>query len=183
MFAFFIEQEVIKIQSIKHRINYRIRARDVQVIGVDGKNIGAMPLISAIKMAEELGLDLVEIAPNTNPPVCKIMEYGKYKYELQKKAREAKKHQKVIELKEIKIRPNIDEHDYQVKVKSLLGFLEEGAKVKINMLFKGRQSAHMDIGYKLMDRVVQDSAGLSTIIQKTTHEGRNLILVLLGRPK
>ncbi|MDD5773187.1 MAG: translation initiation factor IF-3, partial [bacterium] len=110
---------MLKIQFIKHKINFRIKARDVQVIGIDGKNIGAIPLRNAIKMAEELGLDLVEIAPNTNPPVCKIMDYGKYKYELQKKAKEAKKHQRVIEVKEIKIRPNIDEHDYQVKVRSL----------------------------------------------------------------
>ncbi|MFH1287815.1 MAG: translation initiation factor IF-3 [bacterium] len=174
---------MIKIQFIKHRINYRIKARDVQVIGVDGKNIGAVPLRNAIKTAEELGLDLVEIASNTNPPVCKMMDYGKYKYELQKKAKEAKKHQRIIEVKEIKIRPNIDEHDYQVKVRRLLGFLEEGAKVKINMMFKGRQAVHMDIGYRLMDRVIQDSANLSTIIQKTTREGRNLILMLLGKPK
>ncbi|MDD5773874.1 MAG: translation initiation factor IF-3, partial [bacterium] len=106
-----------------------------------------------------------------------------YKYELQKKAKEAKKHQRVIEVKEIKIRPNIDEHDYQVKVRSLISFLEEGAKVKINMMFRGRQSVHMDIGYKLMDRIIQDSAPYSTIIQKTTHEGRNLIMMLLGKPK
>ena len=142
-----------------------------------------MPLRNAIKMAEELGLDLVEIAPNTNPPVCKIMDYGKYKYELQKKAKEAKKHQRVIEVKEIKIRPNIDEHDYQVKIRSLISFLEDGDKVKINMMFRGRQSVHMDIGYKLMDRIIQDSSAYSTIIQKTTHEGRNLIMMLLGKPK
>ena len=174
---------MIKIQFIKHRINFRIKARDVQVIGIDGKNIGAVQLRNAIKMAEELGLDLVEISPNTNPPVCKIMDYGKHKYDLQKKAKDAKKHQRVIEVKEIKIRPNIDEHDYQVKVRKLISFLEEGAKVKINMIFRGRQSVHMDIGYKLMDRMIKDSSHCSTIIQKTTHEGRNLILMLLGKPK
>jgi len=178
-----LKREVIKIQFIKHRINFRIKARDVQVIGVDGKNIGAVPLRNAIKMAEEFGFDLVEISPNSNPPVCKIMDYGKYKYDLQKKAKEAKKHQRVIEVKEIKIRPNIDEHDYQVKVRRLIEFLEEGAKVKINMVFRGRQSVHMDIGYRLMDRIIQDSSNFSTIIQKTTHEGRNLILMLLGKPK
>lgn len=174
---------MIKIQFIKHKINFRIKARDVQVIGIDGKNIGAVPLRNAIKMADEIGCDLVEISPNTNPPVCKIMDYGKYKYDLQKKAKEAKKHQRIIEVKEIKIRPNIDEHDYQVKVKRLIGFLEEGAKVKISMMFRGRQSVHMDIGYKLMDRMIQDSSHCSSIIQKTTHEGRNLILMLLGKPK
>ncbi|MEW6086844.1 MAG: translation initiation factor IF-3 [bacterium] len=174
---------MIKIQFNKHRINYRIKARDVQVIGVDGRNIGAMPVRNAIKLAEEQGLDLVEIAPNTNPPVCKIMDYGKYKYELQKKAKEAKRHQRVIDVKELKIRPNIEEHDYQVKIRSLQSFLEKGDKVKVTMMFRGRQTVHMDIGYKLMDRIIQDSASLSTIIQKPSLEGRNLILILLGKPK
>ena len=122
-----------------HRINNRIDAREVRLIGVDGQNVGVVPLRQALMMAEDANLDLVEISPDARPPVCKILDYGKYKFQEQKKAAEARKKQKVIEIKEIKMRPMIDDHDYDVKMRSVKKFLEEGDKVKVTLRFRGRE--------------------------------------------
>ena len=131
------------------RINEEIRVREVQLIDKDGANKGVTEIEAAIAMAQEAGLDLVEIAPNSVPPVCKILDYGKYKYQAQKKAAEARKKQKVVEIKEIKLRPMIDDHDYDVKMRSMERFFEEGDKVKVTLRFRGREMAHQELGYKL----------------------------------
>jgi translation initiation factor IF-3 len=134
-------------------------------------------------MAQEAGLDLVEIAPNSVPPVCKILDFGKYKYQAQKKAAEARKKQKVVEIKEIKLRPMIDDHDYDVKMRSIQRFFEEGDKVKVTLRFRGREMAHQDLGYKLLDRVKGDTAKIAKIEQEPRFEGRQVVMVLAPREK
>ena len=137
-----------------------------------------MPVLQAIALAEESGLDLVEISPNTNPPVCKILDFGKYKYELQKRKNEARKKQKIIEVKEIKLRPNIDEHDYQVKLKKIYEFLDNGDKVKITMRFRGREMAHHQIGADVLTRVKDDTEEKSKIELIPRLEGRQMVMIL-----
>ena len=137
-----------------------------------------MPVSQAINLAEEAGLDLVEISPNTNPPVCKILDFGKYKYELQKRKNEARKKQKIIEVKEIKLRPNIDEHDYQVKLKKIYEFLDNGDKVKITMRFRGREMAHHQIGADVLKRVEEDTLEKSKIELVPKLEGRQMVMIL-----
>ena len=132
-------------------------------------------------MAQEAGLDLVEIAPNSVPPVCKILDFGKFKYEQQKKKNEAKKKQKVIEIKEVKVRPNIDENDYQVKLRAMKSFIEEGDKVKVTLRFRGREMAHQDLGYKLLDRVKNDTLKIAKVEQEPRFEGRQVVMVLAPR--
>jgi translation initiation factor IF-3 len=132
-------------------------------------------------MAQEAGLDLVEIAPNSSPPVCKILDYGKYKYQAQKKAAEARKKQKVVEIKEIKLRPMIDDHDYDVKMRSMERFFEEGDKVKVTLRFRGREMAHQELGYKLLDRVKGDTLKIAKIEQEPRFEGRQVVMVLAPR--
>ncbi len=132
-------------------------------------------------MAQEAGLDLVEIAPNSVPPVCKILDFGKYKYQAQKKAAEARKKQKVVEIKEIKLRPMIDDHDYEVKMRSIERFFEEGDKVKVTLRFRGREMAHQELGYKLLDRVKGDTAKIAKIEQEPRFEGRQVVMVLAPR--
>ena len=132
-------------------------------------------------MAAEAGLDLVEIAPNSNPPVCKILDYGKYKYQAQKKAAEARKKQKVVEVKEIKFRPMIDDHDYDVKMRSMKRFFEEGDKVKVTLRFRGREMAHQELGTKLLDRVRDDLAELAKVEKEPKLEGRQMVMVLAPR--
>src|ERR671927_1239185 len=139
------------------RANRDIRGvREVQLIDQDGQNRGVVPFFDALKVAEEAGLDLVEISPNANPPVCKILDYGKFRFLEQKKAAEARKKQKTVEVKEIKLRPGIDDHDYDVKMKAMKTFFEEGNKVKITPRFRGREMAHTDIGMRVLDRVRSD---------------------------
>ena len=137
-----------------------------------------MPVLQAIALAEESGLDLVEISPNTTPPVCKILDFGKYKYELQKRKNEARKKQKIIEVKEIKLRPNIDEHDYQVKLKKIYEFLDNGDKVKITMRFRGREMAHHQIGADVLKRVEEDTLEKSKIELVPKLEGRQMVMIL-----
>ena len=137
-----------------------------------------MPVLQAIALAEESGLDLVEISPNTTPPVCKILDFGKYKYELQKRKNEARKKQKIIEVKEIKLRPNIDEHDYQVKLKKIYEFLDNGDKVKITMRFRGREMAHHQIGADVLTRVKDDTEEKSKIELVPKLEGRQMVMIL-----
>jgi translation initiation factor IF-3 len=163
------------------RINEEIRVREVQLIDKDGANKGVVDIETAIGMAQEAGLDLVEIAPNSSPPVVKILDFGKYKYQAQKKAAEARKKQHVVEIKEIKIRPMIDDHDYDVKMRSMRRFFEEGDKVKVTLRFRGREMAHQELGVELLERVKSDVATLAKVEQEPKFEGRQMIMVLGGR--
>ncbi len=163
------------------RTNDEIRNHEIQLIDQTGVNIGVTETVVAIKMAMEAGMDLVEISPNTNPPVCKIMDYGKYKYSAQKKAAEARKKQKIVEIKEIKLRPMIDDHDYGVKLRAMLRFFEEGDKVKITLRYRGREMAHQEIGTKLLDRVKSEVAEVAKVEQDARFEGRQVVMVLAPR--
>jgi translation initiation factor IF-3 len=163
------------------RINEEIRVREVQLIDKDGANKGVVDIETAIGMAQEAGLDLVEIAPNSSPPVVKILDFGKYKYQAQKKAAEARKKQHVVEIKEIKIRPMIDDHDYDVKMRSMRRFFEEGDKVKVTLRFRGREMAHQELGVELLERVKSDVAMLAKVEQEPKFEGRQMIMVLAPR--
>ena len=160
------------------RTNDEIRNLEIQLIDQSGTNVGVTETSVAIKMAMDAGMDLVEISPNTNPPVCKIMDYGKFKYSAQKKAAEARKKQKVVEIKEIKLRPMIDDHDYDVKMKAMQRFFEEGDKVKITLRYRGREMAHQEIGTKLLDKVKTDTAGFAKVEQDARFEGRQVVMVL-----
>jgi translation initiation factor IF-3 len=162
----------------EYAINYHIEAREVRLVGEDGEMIGVVPLREALARAEEAGLDLVEVSPTARPPVCKILDYGKFKYEAQKKANEARKKQKVIEVKEIKLRPGIDDHDYDVKMRQMRQFLTEGDKVKVTLRFRGREMAHQDLGAKVLDRVRDELADLSKIETYPRLEGRQMVMVL-----
>ena len=163
------------------RINEEIRAREVQLIDTTGDNKGAVPIETALSMAEAAGLDLVEIAPNSSPPVCKILDYGKYKFQAQKKAAEARKKQKVVEVKEIKLRPMIDDHDYDVKIRSMKRFFEDGDKVKITLRFRGREMAHQELGYRLLDRVKVDTGSFAKVESEPRFEGRQMVMMLAPR--
>ena len=158
--------------------NQQIRAIDVQVIGSDGNNLGTLPLNKAIEKAKEEGLDLIEISPNTNPPVCKIMDMGKYKYDLQKKANIAKKKQKVVALKEIKLRPGTDVHDYNFKVKNAKKFLVNKDKVKFTVKFKGREMQHINLGKDLMNRIIDDTKDVGKVETQPKFEGRQMIMIM-----
>jgi translation initiation factor IF-3 len=155
--------------------------QEVRVVGSNGEMIGVLPTREAIQMAYDAGLDLVEIAAAADPPVCKILDLGKYKYEIQKKKNEARKKQKVIEVKEIKMRPGIDEHDYQVKMRSMRRFLEEGDKVKVTIRFRGRELVHQDLGLKVLDRVREELDGLGKVEQMPRIEGRQMVMVITSR--
>ena len=158
--------------------NQQIRAIDVQVIGSDGNNLGILPLKKAIEAAKEEGLDLIEISPNANPPVCKIMDMGKYKYDLQKKTNIAKKKQKVVALKEIKMRPGTDVHDYNFKVKNAKKFLTNKDKVKFTVKFKGREMQHINLGKDLMNRIIEDTKEIGKIETHPKFEGRQMIMII-----
>ncbi|MBC7347892.1 MAG: translation initiation factor IF-3 [Clostridia bacterium] len=163
------------------RINEEIRAREVRLISADGQQLGVMPLREALRIAEEKNLDLVEVAPTARPPVCRIMDYGKYRYELSKREREAKKRQRLINVKEIKLRLGIEEHDFQVKARNATRFLKDGDKVKVTVMFRGREISHADLGHRLCQRLVQQLADLATIEKAPVVEGRNLVMVLAPR--
>ena len=160
------------------KANERIRALDVQVIGSDGGNLGAMPLNKAIEIAKQEGLDLIEISPNANPPVCKIMDMGKYKYDLQKKANIAKKKQRVVLLKEIKLRPGTDVHDYNFKIKNAKKFLTKKDKVKFTVKFKGREMQHIQLGRDLMKRIIEDTKDVGKVETHPKFEGRQMIMII-----
>ena len=163
------------------KINDLIRAREVMLIGEDGTKIGVVSRFDALAKAQEAGLDLVEISPNSDPPVCKILDFGKFKYQEQKKAAEARKKQKVIEIKEIKMRPMIDDHDYDVKLKAIHRFFEEGDKVKITLRFRGREMAHQELGQQLLDRVKKDTNEVAKVESEPRFEGRQIVMVLSPR--
>jgi translation initiation factor IF-3 len=169
------------VQKDGPRVNEDIRVREVQLIDQTGHNLGPVETRFALEKAQEAGLDLVEIAPNSSPPVCKILDYGKYKYQAQKKAAEARKKQKVVEVKEIKLRPMIDDHDYDVKMRSMHRFFEEGDKVKITLRFRGRELAHQELGYKLLNRVRDDVTKVAKVEQEPRFEGRQVVMVLAPR--
>ncbi len=163
------------------RVNEEIRSREVQLIDATGENKGVVATETAIGLAQAAGLDLVEIAPNSTPPVAKILDYGKYKFQAQKKAAEARKKQKVVEIKEIKLRPMIDDHDYQVKMRSMQRFFEEGDKVKITLRFRGREMAHQELGYKLLQRVKEDTDKICKVESEPRFEGRQMVMLLAPR--
>src|SRR3982750_3364231 len=163
------------------RVNEEIRGREVHLIMQDGANKGTVPIAEALAAAQEAGLDLVEISPNAAPPIVKILDYGKYKYQEQKKAAEARKKQKVVEVKELKYRPMIDDHDYDVKMRAMQRFFEEGDKVKITLRFRGREMAHQEIGTKLLDKVKADVAEFAKVEQDARFEGRQVVMVLAPR--
>jgi translation initiation factor IF-3 len=160
------------------RTNREIRAREVQLIDAEGHNRGVVQILEAQQAAEEVGLDLVEIVPTANPPVCKILDYGKFRFLEQKKAAEARKKQKVVEIKEIKLRPGIDEHDYDVKMKAVRRFFEEGDKVKVTLRFRGREMAHQDLGFKLLERVKGETGTLAKVETEPSMEGRQMVMIL-----
>jgi len=169
------------VQKDGPRINEEIRAREVHLIDKDGQNLGNVPIADALAKAQEAGLDLVEISPNATPPVCKLLDYGKYKYQEQKKQAEARKKQKVVEVKEIKFRPMIDDHDYQVKMRSMQRFFEEGDKVKITLRFRGREMAHQELGVQLLNRVKDDTVSVAKVESEPRVEGRQMVMVLAPR--
>lgn len=157
--------------------------KEVRVIAGEGEQLGILDIREAIKKAEELGLDLVEVAPTAKPPVCRIMDFGKYKYELAKKANEARKHQTVIVVKEIKLRPRTDEHDVQFKMNNIRRFLADGHKVKVSVMFRGREMAHIQMGRAVLDRIVSELQNEAVIEQAPRMEGRNMMLLLGAKAK
>src|SRR6202011_3229346 len=160
------------------RVNEEIAVPNVRLVDEQGRMVGVVTRNEALTMADQAGLDLVEIAPGADPPVCKILDYGKYKYEEQKKKNEARKKQKVIEVKEIKLRPGIDDHDYEVKMRSMVKFIEEGDKVKVTMRFRGRELAHQELGMNVLMRVRDDLEKTAKIEQHPRMEGRQMTMVL-----
>ena len=160
------------------RINDMIDEPTVLLIDAEGEKRGVIPTDEAIRMAEEAGLDLVEVSPNAKPPVCKLLDYGKFKYQAQKKANEARKKQKTVEVKEIKMRPNIDTHDYDVKMRAMLRFFEEGDKVKVTLRFRGREMAHQELGMQLLNRVKEQVEEIAKVELYPRLEGRQMIMVL-----
>jgi translation initiation factor IF-3 len=164
------------------RANRDIRGvREVQLIDETGQNRGVVSILDALRAAEDAGLDLVEIAPNSTPPVCKLLDYGRFRFNEQKKQAEARKKQKTVEVKEVKLRPGIDDHDYDVKMKAMKGFFEDGNKVKITLRFRGREMAHQDIGLRVLDRVRADTATLAKVESEPNMEGRQVVMVLAPR--
>lgn len=163
------------------RINGGIRARQVQLIDANGQNVGVVSRDDALTMAIQAGLDLVEISPNSDPPVCKILDYGKFKYQAQKKAAEARKKQKSFDVKEIKMRPNIDDHDYEVKMRNMKRFFEEGDKVKVTLRFRGREMAHQEIGMELLKRVRAELESIAKVESEPRFEGRQIVMMLAPR--
>ena len=160
------------------RVNGRIRASEIRLIGAEGENVGVVPPARAMALAEEAGLDLVEISPNAAPPVCKIMDFGKFKYDQQKREAEAKKKQKTIEVKEVKFRPNTDVHDYDVKMRNVFRFLEAGDKVKVTLRFRGREMAHQNLGRDLLNRVAEDTKTIGKVENMPKVEGRQMTMMI-----
>lgn len=159
-------------------MNEKIRANEIRLIGAEGENVGVVTPQRGMELAEQAGLDLVEISPNATPPVCKIMDFGKFKYETQKREAEARKKQKTIEVKEVKFRPNTDIHDYEVKMKNVVKFLEKGDKVKVTLRFRGREMAHQNLGRELLERVAEDTKEIGKVENMPKMEGRQMIMMI-----
>lgn len=170
--------EVFCISKEGLRINEEIRIKEVRVTSADGEQLGIMATRDALRMAEEQHLDLVEVAPKAKPPVCRIMDFGKYRYEQQKREKEAKKKQKVISIKEVKLRPNIEQHDFDVKLKNALRFVEEGDKVKVTIMFRGRELSHQSLGKEVLDRMADQLKDKVAIEREAKLEGKNMIMIL-----
>ena len=166
------------IAKVDARVNERIRIPEVRVVDDEGGQLGIMPTRQALDLAREKGLDLVEVAPNAEPPVCKIMDYGKYKYQQSKRAQEAKKRQTTIQVKEVKVRPKIEEHDLQFKLKNIRKFLDERNKIKVSMIFRGREIAHTSIGMQVLNRIAEEIEEIGVIEQSPKLEGRNLSMII-----
>jgi translation initiation factor IF-3 len=163
------------------RINDRIEVPEVRLIDEAGEMVGVVSVQDALRRAEDMGLDLVEVSPSASPPVCKILDYGKFKYEAQKKANIARKKQRVIEVKEIKMRPNIDDNDYNIKMRKIHQFLEEGDKVKVTLRFRGREMAHQELGLQLLQKVRAQTEEIAKVESEPRLEGRQMIMVLAPR--
>lgn len=163
------------------RVNEDIRVPQVRLIDQDGEMQGVMSAREAVQRAFAVGLDLLEISPNADPPVCKIVDFGKFKYEQQKKKNEAKKKQKIVEIKEVKVRPNIDENDYQVKMRAMKSFIDEGDKVKVTLRFRGREMAHQDIGIRVLERIRTEMEAATKVEQMPRMENRQMVMVLSPR--
>ena len=159
-------------------MNEKIRAPEIRLIGAEGENVGVVSPQRGMELAQQVGLDLVEISPNATPPVCKIMDFGKFKYETQKREAEARKKQKTIEVKEVKFRPNTDVHDYDVKMKNVVKFLEKGDKVKVTLRFRGREMAHQNLGRDLLERVAEDVKEIGKVENMPKMEGRQMIMMI-----
>ena len=160
------------------RINREIKAKEVRLINYNGENLGVVSTHEALKIAEEVGLDLIEISPQVNPPVCKVLDYGKYKYEMQKKKNEAKKNQKVVSIKELKLRPMIEAHDYEVKLKQAKKFLSQGDKVKFTMRYKGREMSANDMGKEILNKLIEDLEGLCKVDAAPKAEGKQVFMIV-----
>jgi translation initiation factor IF-3 len=180
-YLFFEETAIATERS--HRINGEINAQEVRLSGVDNEAIGIVSLAEAFRMVEEANVDLVEIAPNAQPPVCRLMDYGKFKYQEQKRAHEAKLKQKVISVKEIKFRPGTDDGDYNIKLRNLIKFLEDGDKTKITLRFRGREMAHQEIGARMLERLKADLEPFGQVEQFPKLEGRQMVMVLAPKKK
>ncbi|MCU6797603.1 MULTISPECIES: translation initiation factor IF-3 [Paenibacillus] len=164
--------------STEHLINEDIRVKEVRLIGGDGEQLGIKPIREALQIAQDANLDLVNVAPTAKPPVCRIMDYGKFRYETQKKEKEARKNQKIVELKEVRLSATIDEHDFQTKQRNVVKFLNEGDKVKLSVRFRGREIAHASIGQKVLERMAAEVEELSIVERRAKLEGRSMILIL-----
>jgi translation initiation factor IF-3 len=179
---FFKREIKLEVDGIskEHMINEEIRAKEVRLVGAEGEQIGITPFREALQMAIDANLDLVNVAPTAKPPVCRIMDYGKFRYEQQKKEKEARKNQKIVDVKEVWFRANIDEHDFQTKLRNVFKFLKEGDKVKCSVRFRGREIAHSDIGRKVLERVLQEAneQELCTVERAAKLEGRSMIMIL-----
>lgn len=160
------------------RINEAIRAKEVRVVDPDGEQLGIKPIDEALDIAEEMDLDLVEVAPQAKPPVCKIMDYGKYRYEQTVKMKEARKKQSVVQYKEMKLRPKIDRHDYEIKRKHIIRFLESGYKVKVTIMFRGREMSHTELGRNLLDQLAEELQELGVVESNPKLDGRNMQMVM-----
>lgn len=182
-FVFYFCQKILEVNSIikELRINEQIRVPTVRLIGAEGEQLGVMSIRDAQRIAQESGLDLVEIAPQAKPPACKIMDYGKYRFEQAKRRKETKKNQKVITLKEVKLRPNIEDHDFETKARNGERFLKEGDKVKVTIMFRGREVTHPDLGRVLCHRMAERLADISTIEKQPKLEGKNMTMILVPK--
>ncbi|MDI9480303.1 MAG: translation initiation factor IF-3 [Syntrophomonadaceae bacterium] len=163
------------------RVNEEIRTREVRLVSEDGEQLGIVPINQALEIAINKGLDLVEVAPSAKPPVCRLMDYGKFKFEQSKREKEARKKQKVISIKEVKLRPNIDEHDFQVKARNARKFLGAGDKVKVTIMFRGREITHPELGEKLSLRMVEELSDISAVEKPPKVEGRNMVTILIPK--
>ncbi|NHC07717.1 translation initiation factor IF-3 [Azonexus fungiphilus] len=165
-------------QNKAHRLNDEITVPEIRLQGLEGEQLGIVSIRTALQMAEEAGVDLVEIAPTAKPPVCRIMDYGKFKYQEQKRAHEAKLKQKQVQVKEIKLRPGTDENDYQIKLRNMTRFLEEGDKVKVTLRFRGREMAHQEFGMRQLERIKADLEAIGAVEQMPKMEGRQMIMII-----